>query len=101
MYYPIQLDKSRNFKYGMKAISLVEKKLKKPMSKVDFNEITMEDAAILIWAGLQHEDRDLTPDKVMDLIDDNSNIATVLKEAGNALSEAFGTKEDTEETKNE
>lgn len=90
MYYPIQLDKPRNFKYGMKAISLVEKKLKKPISKVDFNDITMEEAAILIWAGLVHEDKELNPEKVMDIIDDYSNVSTVLEEAGKALSEAFG-----------
>ena len=32
-YCPIQLDKARNFKYGMKAISLIEKKLGAPMRK--------------------------------------------------------------------
>lgn len=100
MYYPIQLDRARNFKYGMKAISLVEKKMKKPISKVDFNEITMEEAAIIIWAGLQHEDRDLTPEKVMDIIDDHSNVSSVMVEAGNALNEAFGAKEVEGEEKN-
>ena len=40
MYTPIELDKVRNFKYGMKAISLVEKKFKKPISKVDMNNFS-------------------------------------------------------------
>jgi hypothetical protein len=99
-YYPIQLDKSRNFRYGMRAISLVEKKLKKPISKVNFDEITMEESAILIWAGLQHEDKELTPEKVMDIIDDYSSISAVLQEAGHALNEAFGTTGEKSDEKN-
>ena len=57
MFYPIKLDKMRNFRFGMKAISNVEKKLKKPIAKIDFDSLTMEDTAILIWAGLAHEDK--------------------------------------------
>ena len=78
-YYPIQLDKVRNFKYGMKALSLVEKKFKKPINKVDMDNMTMEEAAILIWAGLTHEDKSLTPDKVMDLVDEHSNLPAVMR----------------------
>ena len=89
-YYPIQLDKSRNFRYGMKAISLIEKKLKKPVAKIDMENLTMEDVAIMIWAGLQHEDKDLTPDKVMDLVDDHSDISTVIQVMGEAFQGAFG-----------
>lgn len=89
-YYPIQLDKVRNFRYGMKAISLIEKKFKKPVSQIDMDNLTMEDAAIFIWAGLQHEDKDLTPDKVMDLVDEYSSITEVLKAMSEAFQGAFG-----------
>lgn len=95
-YYPIQLDKVRNFRYGMKAISLIEKKFKKPISKIDMENLTMEEAAIMIWAGLQHEDRDLTPDKVMDLVDEHSNLQTVIETMGEAFQGAFGTGGDSE-----
>lgn len=98
-YYPVQLDKTRNFKYGMKAISLVEKKFKKPMSKIDMDDLTMEEMATLLWAGLVHEERALTPDKVMDLVDDYSNVVTVAKIMGEAITDAFGAGE--EEAKNE
>ena len=93
-YYPVQLDKTRNFKYGMKAISLVEKKFKKPMSKIDMDDLTMEETATLLWAGLVHEERALTPDKVMDLVDDYSNVVTVAKIMGEAISDAFGAGEE-------
>lgn len=100
MYQPIRLDKTRNFKYGMKAISLIEKKLKTPIGKVDMNNLTMEDTATIIWAGLVHEDKDLTPDKVMDLIDEYSDVQTVIEAMEEALQAAFGAKEGDEEGKN-
>ena len=90
MYYPIQLDKMRNFRYGMKAISLIEKKFGKSVSKIDMENLTMEDAAVMIWAGLVHEDKDLTPEKVMDLVDEYSDVQTVLTAMGEAFQGAFG-----------
>ena len=90
MYYPIQLDKMRNFRYGMKAISLIEKKLGKPIGKIDLENLTMEDAAVMIWAGLVHEDKDLTPEKVMDLVDEYSDVQTALTAMGEAFQGAFG-----------
>lgn len=97
-YYPIQLDKSRNFKFGMKAISLIEKKFKKPIAKVDVASLTMEETATFIWAGLVHEDRGLTPDKVMDLIDDHSSIPAVMEVMTEALNGSFGIKPESEVT---
>jgi len=92
-FYPIQLDKMRNFKYGMKALHLIEKKLKKPISKIDMENLTMEETATIIWAGLAHEDDKLTPDKVMDLVDEYSDVQTVLTAMGEAFQGAFGTEE--------
>ena len=93
-YFPIKLDKTRNFKYGMRAISLTEKYFKTTITKVDFQNLTMEDAATLIWAGLQHEDKELTPDKVMDLIDEYLDIETIMKSVEEALNDAFGVNEE-------
>lgn len=101
MYFPIELDKSRNFKYGMRAISLVEKKFKKPISKVEMDNLTMEEMATIIWAGLVHEDKNLTADRVMDLIDEYSNVTKVFETAGEALNKAFNGEEAEEAGKNE
>jgi hypothetical protein len=90
MYTPIELDKVRNFRYGMKAVSLIEKSLGKSVSKLDFDNLTMEDTATIMWAGLVHEDKELTPDKVMNLIDDHSNIQSAVEIMGKAFDEAFG-----------
>lgn len=96
-YIPIQLDKIRNFRYGMKAMSIVERKFKKPMAKIDFNNLTMEDTAIIIWAGLVHEDKKLTTDKVMDLIDDKGNLEEVMQAMSEAMDLAFGGGKEKEE----
>lgn len=101
-YHPIKLDKVRNFKYGMKAIDLIEKKYKKPIMEIEgiTNGImTMEDYATLIWAGLVHEDDKLTPEKVMDLVDEYSNIREVSKVMWEALNDVF--KVDDEEVETE
>ena len=104
-YYPIQLDKSRNLKYGMRAIDLIEKKFKKPVMKIESlqdGSLTMNEYATLIWAGLVHEDRDLTPEKVMDLIDKYSSIAIVSKEMWTAFNGVFASDEEVaKEEKNE
>lgn len=93
-YTPVELDKVRNFRYGMKAISTIEKKFKKPISKVDFENMTMEDTATIIWAGLVHEDKNLTVEKVMDLIDEKGNLQQVMQVVSEAMSAAFGGKEE-------
>jgi len=93
-YTPVELDKVRNFRYGMKAISIIEKKFKKPIAKVDFDNLTMEDTATIIWAGLVHEDKNLTPHRVMDLIDEKGNLQEVMKAMSEAMSAAFGGKEE-------
>lgn len=98
-YVPIELDKVRNFRYGMKAISMIEKKLKKPISKVDFENLTMEDTATIIWAGLAHEDKSLTPDKVMDLIDEKGSLQEVMQAMSEAMSLAFGGGKEEEKNK--
>lgn len=102
-YYPIQLDKSRNFKYGMRALDRVEKKLKTKLTKLDMNDLSMEETATLIWAGLVHEDNKLTPENVMDLIDDYSTVAEVTEVMNEAVNAAFGVSDEEEkdpETKN-
>lgn len=100
MVYPIQLDRERQFRYGMRAISLAEKKFKKPISQIDLNNMTMEETAVVVWAGLVHEDKNLSTDRVMDIIDQYSNVPTVLKLAGEALQGAFPTEEVEAEGKN-
>lgn len=103
-YYPIQLDKVRNLKYGMVAIDLIEKKFKKPVIEIEqlsSGKLTMEEYATIIHAGLVHEDKSLTPKKVMELIDEYSSIAKVAKEFWKAFNAALTGDEETEEVTEE
>jgi len=89
-YTPIALDKSRNLRYGMKAFSKIEDTLGKPLAQIDLNNLTQKQLATFVWAGLEHEDKSLTPDSVMDLIDDHSDIQTVAETLGKAIQESLG-----------
>jgi hypothetical protein len=90
MYTPIELDKVRNLRYGMKAFHLIEQKLNTKISKIDFDELSFHEQAVLIWAGLAHEDSSLSVDSVMDLIDQYSSIGEAIELSGKAISAAFG-----------
>lgn len=92
-FIPLELDKTRNLRYGMVALTKIEKKIGKPFAKIDFeNEMTYSEIATILWAGLSHEDPELTPEKVAELIDEHSDIQTAITAMGEAMQEAFGTK---------
>lgn len=88
-YVEIKLDKTRNLKYGMRAIDRIEKKLKTKLSMIDMENLSMEETATFIWGGLVHEDDKLTVAKVMDLVDEYSNINEVSIKIVEALNLAF------------
>lgn len=90
-FVPIELDKTRNIRFGMVALTKIEKKLGKPFAKIDFDNATYEEVTTIIWGGLVHEDDTLTPDKVAELIDDYSDIPAALATMTKAMQEAFGT----------
>lgn len=94
MYISIQLDKSRNFKYGMKALHKIEQTLGIKIAKLDMENLSQQDLAVIIWAGLSHEDAALTWETVMDLIDEHSNITDVTQVMVQAFEAAFGTPDE-------
>jgi hypothetical protein len=94
MYTPIKLDKTRNFRYGMKALNLIEKKFNKNIASIDFENLTIEGTMTIIWAGLVHEDKDLTPEALIDIIDNNGiKLETIVTAMSEALQDAFGPDE--------
>lgn len=99
-YFPIKLDKMRNLKFNMRAIDFIEKKYGKPLMQIEGMQnglLTMDKTATIVCAGLLHEDKELTPDKVMDLIDEHSCLRDASKEMWTALNEVFKSDEDEEE----
>ena len=92
-FVSIELDKVRNIRFGYKALMLIEELIGVKITKLDFDNIGIKDISILLYAGLSHEDKELTLDKIVDLIDEHSDITTVSEKIGEAMSEAFGKKQ--------
>ncbi len=86
----IELDRMRNVRLGFKALTIIEDMLKTPISKINFEEISLNQIIIILYAGLIWEDASLTKDKVIDLVDEYSSIEEVSKVIGEALNIAFG-----------
>lgn len=86
----IILDKPRGLRYGMNALVKIEELLGKPITKLDFDNISINDMRTIIYAGLYHEDKELSPEIVGDLIDEYSDISTAAEKLGEAMTEAFG-----------
>ncbi|WNF31636.1 hypothetical protein RI196_09965 [Aeribacillus composti] len=80
---------------------MIEKKLKKPISKIDFENMKMEDLAVMLWAGLVHEDESLTPEKVMDLVDEYSNLQKVTEAMSQAFQASMGNDSEANDGENE
>ena len=86
----IELDKARNLRYGMNALVKVEELIGKPITKLDLENISMKDLRSILFAGLYHEDKELTSEYVGDLIDEYSNITAIAEKLGEAFNIAFG-----------
>lgn len=86
----IELDKARNLRYGMNALVKVEELTGKSITKLDLENLSMKDLRTIMFAGLYHEDKDLTPEKVGELIDEYSDIGTIATKLAEAFTIAFG-----------
>lgn len=91
MFTPVQLDKMRNFRYGMRALHTIEKTLDVRIAKLDFDDLSQYQIAVIVWAGLVHEDQALNPEIVMDLIDQYSSITEIAQVMSQAFQDAFST----------
>jgi hypothetical protein len=89
----IELDKIRNLRYGLNALVKVEELTGKTITKLDLENISMKDLRTILFAVLYHEDKNLTPEKVGELIDDYSDIGTIAGKLGEAFTIAFGGNE--------
>jgi len=86
----IELDKARNLRYGMNALVKVEEMTGKSITSLDLESLSMKDLRTIVYAGIYHEDKELTPEIVGELIDDYSTIGEVAEKLGEAFTIAFG-----------
>lgn len=66
---PITLDKDRTLKFDLNAFCLAEEKSKTSLQEiVDRDRMSMTELRAYLWAGLVHEDADLTLEQVGALV---------------------------------
>jgi hypothetical protein len=85
---PIKLDKERNLRFGFAAMMALEKELKGKsffeISKEMQEKPTITLLIHLVWAGLIHEEKTLTPEKVAKILD-NSDFEDLLGKVNEAV----------------
>ena len=91
----INLDKKRNLRLTMKGMIEFEKLTGKSILRgFRFDELSLEECAALTWACMIHEDRELTYDDVLCMIDLN-NLDDVLGAVTDCISQSLPQKEST------
>jgi len=63
----LQLDKERHLKFGLRALRAIKQEMK--VIPADASGADPDQLAVLLWACLLHEDKTLTQDDVIDLMD--------------------------------
>jgi hypothetical protein len=81
----VELDKVRTLKFTRKALKSLENVLGAKMSKIDFEQLGVDEMTKMVHLGLLHEDEALTLEKTEQLIDECPYFGVI---AGKAI-EAF------------
>jgi hypothetical protein len=76
--------KVRNLRYTMNALAEIEDQLGVPLAEMENVKMTMKNIRVILWAGLIHEDKELTQEDVGELVDLN-NIQTVQEKVAEAF----------------
>ncbi len=85
-----KLDQDHLLKLGFKGIARLEKVFKANVDKWNLKELSFEQVAEILAEALRREIPDITADKVMDLIDEFSDISSAIKKAFECINETFG-----------
>lgn len=94
-YIPIKLDKTRNLLLGFKGLQMFKKITGTSLAKLDYeNEDIEYYIPVIFYCGLIHEDKDLTLEKTIDLIDEHLGVKGALDLLPQIIEETFGTEED-------
>ena len=89
----VNLDKPRKLRFGMGASIEYEQITGKKLMAIGDEDITMDMLATLLWAGLKHEDKSLTKDAVIEIVDEHAeSIADVVNSITEAINAAYQTR---------
>lgn len=80
----INLDKERNLYFNLNSLEIIEELTGKPVSEIG-NELSMKMLKAIVFAGLVHEDKELTVDAVGEMIGFEQ-----IEEVSEAIGKAFG-----------
>lgn len=87
-YVDIELDRKRRLKFNMNALSELEDVLGRPITQLSDQTIGMKELRALLWAGLLHEDPDLSLQEVGALVE-MENIQLISEKITEAMMLAF------------
>jgi hypothetical protein len=90
----IKLDKIRKLKYTTNSLAELEDQLGYSLGRLDEHEIGFKTLIKMTWAGLIHEDPDLTLKEIGDLMD-YSDVNTIAEKIREALDLSMGMDKDT------
>jgi hypothetical protein len=85
-----KLDKDRELKLTFRAVARIEEVFGKAIFKIDLKTLLFKDVANILAEAMRHEDKDISADKVMDLIELYSNKAEPFTKVYACINEAFG-----------
>lgn len=93
IYTPVKLDKSRNVVLGFQALQEFKKITGESLTKINFESDDLEVESVIpaiFYAGLKHEDKELTYEKTVALLDEYLGIKQALDIIPQIIQDAFG-----------
>jgi len=68
-FVDIELDKARKLRYNLNALAELEDKLGTSLSDLDEDKMGVKQIRTFLWAGLIHEDPEITEQEVGEMVD--------------------------------
>ncbi len=95
MSIPIALDKPRNLLMGFEGLQRFKQLTGQSLAKLDGEKTDMEDyVPTIFYCGLIHEDKELTYEQALQLIDKHLGVKGALEMLPEILEDTFGSGED-------
>lgn len=88
-YVAIELDKPRRLRYDLNALAEIEEGTGKPLTELNQGNMGVRDIRLILWAGLVHEDPNLTQRDVGAMVS-GENLGQVMDKLKEALELAIG-----------
>lgn len=87
-FVEIELDKKRRLKFNMNALTELEDVLGMPITGLSDQKVGMKELRAMLWAGLLHDDPDLSLREAGDLIE-LENLQEISEKVTEAMTIAF------------